>query len=208
MQAHFAHLSNSSCGGLESDEHFMMKFWYIDQLEEMGAESIAYEQRTYIKDGHWRQPDLAFTWLGRRYAIEVQRSKIGIDNILHRTSDIISTGVCEVFWVLGGLDYWVSVSEAILCAGGFFEIYAGEVFAPKPEEMLRDLAEAHLDKLFTWETWVDSSRVITYADSLDLLGVSVPIPKEWHQKWPNPLPSFHVMKLRLLEAYDKEMKRP
>jgi competence CoiA-like predicted nuclease len=431
MQAHFAHLASSSCAGLESDEHYLMKFWYVDQLETMGAEDIAYERRVYVDQSNWRQPDVAFTWQGKRYAIEIQRTQIPESAIMERTRDIILSGMERAFWVIDNdWKYKVSGPAKTFVGGGFVVNNQGVEHAPMPLEMIagasvfcfcffstsfeshigykiwtnycqsrvswcedrleafleeakakalqsmkkigdqlchykpsvlefdrrngsliyfatdgvtltfdfkkhlrkvlknknhicslgptvayaysrhicvegdrcfvvsdmvasglgllknnwiatskskitefrdagyygnkvrralmlyqdpfgscgkvpatcesdlvklrlgeardhgfdsiQDLvsfkriisggdvytkASAYLDDLFSWEVWVNKSHLVTRSDALDIFGVSVPVPKEWHQKWPNPLPSFLTMKVALLSAYEAELSK-
>lgn len=138
MQAHFAHVANSSCGGLgvESDEHFALKYWYVAQLEAMGASDISYEKRVYIHDAKWRQPDIAFTWKGRRYAIEVQRSKISDEKILERTNDLMMAGIDRALWVIH--DKWADTvtSKTRLHVGGTFNVDRKSITAPFPLDMM------------------------------------------------------------------------
>jgi hypothetical protein len=415
MQAHFAHSASSSCAGLESDEHYLMKFWYVDQLETMGADDIAYERRVYVDHENWRQPDIVFTWQGKRYAIEIQRSQISESAIMERTRDIILAGMERAFWVIDNdWKYKVSGPAKVFVGGGFVVNNQGVEHAPRPLEMIdnaavfcfcffstsfeshigykirtnycqsrvswcedrleafleeakakalqsmkkigeqlcwyhlcvlefdrrrcaasdwskkhfrkvpknknhlcllgptvcdihdhreafvvsdmvasglgllksnwiatskskitefrdagyygnkvrrglmlyqdpfgscgrvpatcesdlvklrlgeardhgfdsiQDLvsfkriisggdvytkASAYLDDLFSWEAWVNKSHLVTRSNALDIFGVSVPVPKEWHKKWPNPLPSFLTMKVALLSAYEAELSK-
>jgi hypothetical protein len=139
MRAHFAHVVGSSCGGPESHEHLYMKFWYIDQLQTMGAKDIAYERRVYVEDDRWRQPDVAFSWQGRRYAIEVQRSRIDDSVILERSNDLMRSGFDRVFWVI--CRKWVDEVGHLagLHVAGSFAITNEAISAPMPRDMVDSL---------------------------------------------------------------------
>lgn len=136
-QVHFVHYAHSNCAGFgrESEDHLMMKHWYIEQLQEMGADDIAYEKRRYVDAEKWRQPDVAFAWHGKRYAIEVQRTQIPDAIIIDRTRDIIATGIERPFWVIS--HHWGTGKGLVeLFVGGSFRVEKDEVAAPSPLSML------------------------------------------------------------------------
>lgn len=96
---HFAHLKkrNIACNNVETIEHHDVKYMIASHFKGTGHHV---QIEPFIKKCH-QYPDLI---INQKFAIEVQFSKITIQNIKKRSQGLISCGL-KVIWITKGIQY-------------------------------------------------------------------------------------------------------